>query len=160
MGWTKQELIEEAFGEIGLPVAVYNINPDQMQSALRRLDAMMGTWNGAGIRLGYAMSSSPGGSNLDDESGIPDSAFETVVASLAIRIAPGRGKTISQDTRNVARNGYEVLLRLATYPPQQQFRAGLPSGAGNKPFRYRSPFLPRPTDAVVVVEGGDQIDLE
>lgn len=160
MSWTKRELVEGAFAEIGLPVTTFNVGPDQLQRALSRLDAMMGTWDGKGIRLGYAMSSSADGDDLDDESGIPDTAYETVICNLAIRIAPGRGKQVSPDTRNTARLGYEGLLARATYPPQQQLPSTLPVGAGNKPWRYNQPFMPHPTDPLVAEKGSDQIDFE
>jgi len=160
MSRTKRELVEAAFAEIGLPVTTFNVGPDQLQRALSRLDDMMGTWDGKGIRLGYAMSSSADGDNLDDESGLPDTACETVIASLAIRIAPGRGKTVSQDTRNTARDGYEGLLARAAYPPQQQLPSTLPRGAGNKPWRYNQPFMPQPTDPLLAEQGGDQIEFD
>lgn len=160
MSWTKRELVEGAFAEIGLPVTTFNVGPDQLQRALGRLDAMMATWDGKGIRLGYTMSASPEDSNLDDDSGIPDTAYETVICSLGIRIAPGRGKTVSQDTRNTARDGYEGLLARAAFPPQQQLPDTLPRGAGNKPWRYNTPFMPHPTDPLLAAEGGDQIDFE
>lgn len=160
MSWTKQQLIEDAFAELGLPVTTFNVGPDQLERALRRLDTMLATWNGKGIRLGYAMSSSPDGSNLTDESGIPDTAYETVIASLAIRLAPGRGKTVSQDTRNTARDGYEGLLALAAYPPQQQLPSTLPRGAGNKPWRHNRPFMPIPVDPLVAEQGSDQIEFD
>jgi hypothetical protein len=160
MSRTKRELVEAAFAEIGLPVTTFNVGPDQLQRALGRLDDMMGTWDGKGIRLGYAMSSSADGSNLDDESGIPDTAFEAVITNLAIRIAPGRGKQVSPDTRATARAAYEGLLARAVYPPQQQFPITLPVGAGNKPWRYNTPFMPTPTDPLVAEQGSDQIDFE
>lgn len=160
MGWTKQQLIEDAFAELGLPVTTFNVGPEQLERALRRLDTMLATWNGKGIRLGYAMSGNPEGSNLDDDSGLPDSAHEAVITNLAIRIAPGRGKTVSQNTLTTARNAYEGLLSLAAFPPQQQLPSTLPVGAGNKPWRYNTPFMPRPTDPLVAEQGSDQIDFE
>lgn len=160
MSWTKRELVEAAFAEIGMAVTTFNVGPDQLQRALGRLDAMMATWDGKGIRLGYAMSASSDGGNLDDESGIPDTAYETVIATLAIRIAPGRGKTVSQNTLNTARDGYEGLLARAAYPPQQQLPSTLPRGAGNKPWRTNTPFMPTPTDPLVAEQGGDQIKFD
>jgi len=49
----------------------------------------------------------------------------------------------------------------AAFPPQQQFRSGLPAGAGNKPSRY-SPsltFLPPPVEALTAGTGDTEIDL-
>lgn len=159
MGWTKNQLIEHAFAEIGLAPDVFNVGPEQIQRALRSLDAMMATWNGKGIRLGYPLPSSPDDSDITQDSGIPDSANETVYTSLAIRIAPGVGKQVSVDTKTTAAAGYAVLLARAAFPPQQQSKT-LPSGAGNKPSRTYQPFLPPAPDPLLAAQGGDQIDFE
>ena len=40
MGWTKRQFVTQAFEEIGLASYVFDLTPEQLQSALRRLDAM------------------------------------------------------------------------------------------------------------------------
>ena len=42
--WTKTLLIEEAFGELALAGYVYDLRPEEMQAAGRRLETMMATW--------------------------------------------------------------------------------------------------------------------
>lgn len=161
MGWTKAQLVDEAFSEIALQGYIFDIGPESREGGLRRLDSMMAKWNAKGIRLGYALPSSPSTSNIDDESGIPDSAYEAVFMNLAISIASGHGKTLSQDTRNIARDGYETLMSRAVFPPQQQLPNTLPRGAGNKPWRMNnSSFFPRPVDPLLGEQGGDQIEFE
>ena len=151
MGWTKRQFVEQAFDEIGLAGYVYDLTPEQMQSALRKLDSMMALWNGEGIRLGYPLPSSPGTSSLDDESGVPDSANEAIYASLAVRIAPGFGKTVMPDTKKSAYNGYQVLLSRATMPQEKQLPGTMPSGQGNKQWRNdNGAYLTPPTDPLVV----------
>lgn len=161
MGWTKKQLIMDAFAEIGLGGA-FNVSPDHQQLALRRMDAMLADWNGKGIRLGYPLPSSPAGSSLEDDSGLPDAAHQAVIAGLAIRLAPIFGKTLSQDTRTTAAAGYNTLLARAAFPPEQQLPNTLPRGAGNKPWRggFPRPFQPTPCDPLVASEGGDPIDFE
>lgn len=154
--WTKQQLIELALGEIGLGTA-FNVGPDELEDALKRLDSMMATWNGKGIRLGYALPSTPDASELDQDSGLADTAHEAVFMNLAVRLAGGFGKTLSQDTRNTARDAYEGLLAVAAYPPQQQLPNTLPRGAGNKPWRGQSPYMPTPTDPLLA--GDDPITV-
>ena len=51
--WTKREFITQAFEEIGLAAYVFDLTPEQLNSALRRLDAMVGGW--AATRLCHAM---------------------------------------------------------------------------------------------------------
>jgi len=148
MGYTKRQFVTAAFEEIGLADYVFDLSPEQLESALRRLDAMLMEWNAKGVRLGYASASSPQDSDLDTETNVPDSAWEAVITNLAVRIAPGYGKTVSPDTKMVAKQGYNTLLQRATFPLEQQLPETMPSGAGNKPWWYDNPFLQRPVDPV------------
>ncbi len=151
MGWTKRQFIEQAFEEIGLASYVYDLTPDQLQSALRKLDSMMATWNAEGIRLGYPLPSTPSSSDLDSDSGVPDSANQAIYAGLAVNIAPGFGKTVLPDTKKAAYNGYQVLLSRATVPPEKQLPGTMPSGAGNKQWRNdNGAYIAPPTDPLVV----------
>lgn len=88
MGYTKRDIIGQAFDEIGLAGYVFDLQPQQIESALRRLDAMMATWNGKGVRLGYPLPTSAGDSDVDQEINVPDVAIEAMTLNLAVRIAP------------------------------------------------------------------------
>lgn len=159
MSWTKQQIIEEAYGELSLHSFVVNLTPEILQRGLRRLDAMMALWNGKGIRLGYGLPSSADNSNLDDDSGLPDAAIEPTLMNLAVRLAAGHGKQVAPTTAATAKEGYDALLARAGMPPEVQYPRFMPSGAGNKPWRWqRGPFLIPPVDPVDA--GGDgPIDL-
>ena len=158
--WTKRQLVEEAYAELALAGYVFDLQPEELQRGLRRLDAMMATWDGKSIRIGYRMPATPDDSDLDDESGIPDSAAETVFLNLAIRLAPGGGKQISTDTRMSARQGYDTLLYAAARPQEQQFPNTLPYGAGNKPWRtVDRPFFPVPDDSPLQISQGGDLDI-
>lgn len=161
MGWTKREIINQAFEEIGLAGYVFDLQPQQLESALRRLDGMMATWNGKGIRLGYPLPSSPGLSDLDQETDVPDAAIEAMALNLAVRIAPGYGKTVSPDTKASAKGAYNQLIAQFAKPIEMQLDSmAIPAGAGNKHWRGRKdPFLAPPTDPLQA--GPDSIlDLE
>lgn len=161
MAWTKGEFVDEAFNECALQGYIFDVGPESRESALRRLDSMMGLWNGQGIRLGYPLPSTPSSSDIDADSGVPDHANEAVFMNLALRIASGHGKTLSQDTRNIAKQAYDALMSRAAFPPQQQLPNTLPLGAGNKPWRRNdSPFMPTPVDPLLGAEGSDQITFE
>lgn len=153
MGWTKRQFVTQAFEEIGLAAYVFDLTPEQLQSALRRLDAMMASWNAKGIRLGYPIPSSPEFSDLDTETGVPDSSNEAVYTNLSIRLAPSFGKVVSIETKAAARTSYDTLLSIAAMPPEQQLPGSMPSGAGNKPCRIDNPFLRKPEDPLLA--GGD-----
>jgi hypothetical protein len=146
MGYTKRQFVSSAFEEIGLAEYVFDLQPEQLEGALRRLDSMMAEWNAMGIRLGYSMPSSPQDSDLDSETNVPDSAWEAIITNLAIRIAPGYGKTVSPDTKVSAKGAFNVLLQRATFPLEQQLPSTMPTGQGNKPWRWDNPFVPIPAD--------------
>lgn len=148
MGYSKRQFITAALEEIGLASYVFDLQPEQLDTARRRLDAMMADWNGKGIRLGYPIPSSPQDGDLDEETNVPDSAYEAIICSLGIRLAPSYGKQVMVETKIVAKQGYDILLQRATFPLEQQLPGMLPAGAGNKPWRYDNPYLPAPHDPV------------
>jgi hypothetical protein len=155
MGYSKRQFVAAAFEEIGLASYVFDLQPEQLQSAMRRLDAMMADWNGKGIRVGYPLPGSPQDSDLDEESLVPDSANEAIITNLAVRVAPSYGKAVSPDTKTTAKSSYNTLLSRATMPHQQQMPRTMPSGAGNKPWRvYDDPFLRPPVDPVLAGPDG------
>lgn len=155
MGWTKRQFVTQAFEEIGLAAYVFDLTPEQMQSALRRLDSMMASWNAKGIRLGYPTPTDPQNSDLDEQTNVPDSSNEAVYLNLAIRLAPGFGKTPSPETKSSAKAAYDTLMSLAAMPVEQQLPGTMPAGAGNKPWRvYDDPFLRKPVDPLLAGEDG------
>ena len=149
MSWSKQQIVEEAYGELSLHGFVVNLTPEILQRGLRRLDIMMAMWDGKGIRLSYPLPSSADGSNLDDDSGLSDIALEPTVLNLAVRLAAGHGKEVAPTTAAAAKEGYDMLMARAAMPPEVQYPRWMPSGAGNKPWRWqRGPFLIPPVDPV------------
>jgi hypothetical protein len=149
MGYSKRQFVSSAFEEIGLASYTFDLQPEQFESAMRRLDAMIADWNGKGIRLGYPLPGSPQDSDLDEQTNVPDSAFEAIICNLAIRIAPGFGRQVMIETKTTAKQAYDVLLQRATFPLEKQLPAQMPSGAGNKPWRmYDNPFVRPPASPV------------
>lgn len=156
MSWTKREFVVQAFAEIGLASYVFDLTPEQEQTALRQLDSMMATWNARGIRLGYPLPNTPANSSLDEVTTVPDAANETIYQNLAVRIAPGFGKTVSPDTKTNAKAGYiAALTQAAGVPREMQLPNTMGSGAGNKPWRRISPFLDKPIDPLESGQDGD-----
>ena len=74
MSWTKRQFITQAFEEIGLAAYVFDLTPDQLDSALRRMDAMVAGWNANGVRINYPLPNNPEDSDIDQPSGVPDFA--------------------------------------------------------------------------------------
>jgi hypothetical protein len=159
MAWTKRDFITQAFEEAGLGSYVFDLTPEQLQVALRKLNAMMATWNAKGIRLGYPLPSSPNGDDLDDVVSVPDRAHEAMILSLAVRLAPGFGKAMSPDTKVAAREAYNAMMAHYTQPIEMAYSGTLPVGAGNKPMNIDRPFFDQPVSPLTV--GPDSpIDFE
>ena len=145
-GYTKRQLVEAAYEELGMAKYQFDLPPEIYQQACRRLDAMMAQWEGRGIRVPYIFPDSPENTELDEEAGIPDYAHEAVYTNLAIRLAPVHGKVVSRETKKTATEALNTLeARTSKPPPQMQLPGTMPAGAGNKPWRYRqNPFIKRP----------------
>jgi hypothetical protein len=136
MSYTKRELVKAALTEIGLSSYAFDLSTDQLEQAVARLDSMMAEWNGRGLRLGYPIPSSPGSTDIDADSGIPDSAWEGVITNLGLRLGPSYGKAVSAETKITARHALNTLMARAAMPAEMQL-GPLPAGAGaknNEPF--------------------------
>lgn len=159
MSYTKRQFVEAAYEEIGIASYNFDLDPEALQSALRRLDAMMAEWNAKGIRLAYPLPGSPQDSDLAELSTVPDSAIEAIITNLGIRLGPQLGKTLSLDTKFIAKQGYNTLLSRACYPPEMGLPTTMPIGAGNKPGRWSRTFLNAPEPRL---DAGDDshIDLD
>ena len=146
--WTKTAIVEEAYAELALAGYVYDLQPEEMQAAGRRLETMMASWAASGRVVPYAFNATPDAIDLTADSGLPLSAVEAVYMTLAMRLAAGKGKAVSMTTKAAARAAVDALDgQIARRDiAQQQFRTGTPQGAGAKPWRNtRAPFLPTPT---------------
>lgn len=159
MGWTRRQFVEQAFEEIGYATYVYDLEPEQIEAAARRLDAMMATWNGRGIRVGYPLPQTPGSGELDEDTLVPDYANEAIYLNLGIRLAPVVGKTVSRETKVNARVAYTQLLNQMTAPVEMQMPGSMPAGAGHKPYQNQNEFLNPPSDPIDVGQDGE-LDLE
>ena len=145
MSFTKRDIVTMAFEEVGLAGYVFDLQPQQLDGALRRLDAMMATWNGKGIRIGYPLPASQSDSDLDEVLGVGDDAHEAMALNLAVRIAPSYGKTVSPDTKAAAKSGFNQLLAQHAKPIEAQLDASaVPAGAGNR--KQRNTYLSRAGD--------------
>ena len=148
MSWTKRQLINKAFAQIGFSSYQFDLEPEQLQDALSTMDSMIATWNANGIRIGYPISSSPQLADIDTDTAITDSANEAIYLNLAIRLAPSLGKMIAPELKQTARMAYSNLLSKSSMPHEMQI-SGLPSGAGTKYWQgNQNVFLPKNEDAL------------
>lgn len=159
MSWTKRQLVEAAYAELAVCGWLYDLDPEEVQSALGRLDSMLALWDSKGIRLGYALSSTPDDADPDQLSGIPQFANEPVFLNLAKRIAASKGKQLTAQTLELAKQGYDWLLVQAAQPIEQQMPNTMPRGQGAKPWRTRNrPYMPQPDRSPL--RAGENGDLD
>jgi hypothetical protein len=146
VSYTKQQFVEGALEEIGMASYVFDLTAEQLEAGLHRLDVMMATWSGRGIRIGYPLSGTPAESQLAQLTNVPDSANEAIIANLAVRLAPGYGKQVAQETKAVAKAAYDVLLAKAAMPKERKLPSTLPAGAGNQ--NWDAPFVPEAEESI------------
>lgn len=156
MGWTKREFIVQGFEEVGLADYVFDLQPEQLLGGLRRLDSMMATWSGKGIKIGYPLPSSPSSSDIDAETEVPDSANEAIYLNLAIRIGPALGKVIPIELKAAAKAAYNALLSNSINVIEQRLPTSLPLGAGNKTIDNE---FVRPEDNGVITSPKNKVEF-
>lgn len=133
MSWTKRQIIEQAYEELGLAAMFYDLQPEQLESARRKMDTLVAGWSSKNIQIGYPLPSEANSSDLDQETNVPDYAVEALYLNLAIKIAPSHGKAVTPETKQQADQTYRNILRIALRnPPQMKYACSLPSGAGHK----------------------------
>lgn len=158
MGYSKRQFINAAFEEIGLARYAFDIAPEQEESALRLLDSMMAEWDSTGIRLGYPLPDSPGYSEINQATGVPDAAYEAIRTNLACKLAPQFGKQVLPATMRSAAVSMNALRTRFAQIPSMQFPRGVPVGAGNRwQTAFNQPFLRYP---VPTLDAGTDSTLE
>jgi hypothetical protein len=155
MSWTKQQFVDAAFDELGLSSFVADIDAIQSAAALKKLDAMLATWNAQGIRIGYPIPSTPENSNLADETNVPDAANEAIYQNLAVRLGPSYGKVVPTETKSAAKMAYTSLLSRFIQVVEFQLPGDMPAGAGLK--RISEVFIDPPGDPLL---NGPDSELE
>jgi hypothetical protein len=127
MQWTKEDVIRQAFSEIGKG-SDFDIQADDLQIGLRKLDAMMAEWGGAlGIRVGFSGGNGKG--DLAVDTAVPDWAYRALYLNLALNLCPDYGKTPSPITILNAKSSL-ASVRVRTVQPIPRRITGY-AGSGN-----------------------------
>ncbi len=137
---TKRQIVEMAYENCGLSNYEFQLQPEELAAALRRLDAMMSQWEASSIYINYNFPTQFGGGDLDNPSGIPDNAVFAAAGGLALLIAPMFGKTISAEVRVQISAAMTSLRAVTAFPPQRVLQRNTPVGAGNKPWSIWNPY--------------------
>lgn len=134
---TKRALILQAYRELGFTSYDFDLEPEQLQDALASLDGMMSTWSMRGLNLGYF----PNTADINADAGTDPAADQAIALNLAMRLAPGKGKTPSRELKVDARSAYSALVKLATLPAKTRLNThAAPAGQGANRW-YHDPFL-------------------
>lgn len=131
MSWTKRALVTQAFEDAGMASYVFDLAPEDLQSVLRKMDAMLAMWARKGINLGYVQSQGPDDGDLDQDSGIPTAAVFAVTNGLARYVAAMYGKPVSPEIAAAAKEGYEALL-MPSRIPEIPMPNSMPRGTGSR----------------------------
>lgn len=145
---TKREIVGSAFAELGIGNWEFDLQPDEIQDAVNRLDAMMARWSSEGVRIGYNGTSN----DPDTDSGVPDVALEAIRCNLALRLSPSFGRQVNPMTSMLAAEGYSYLVAYFMTVPQRPYPSTLPLGSGNRlaTIGGRITFFPQQPQQVAV----------
>ena len=146
MSWTKKQLIDYAFNELGLASYTYDMMPEQYQIALNKLDAMLALWNSAGLNISYNLTSINSNS-IEQDSGLADFMNEAVYLNLAIKLAPSFGKIVMPETKVSAKQAYSMALNKLVKPAPLQRDYFAIAGSGNQRDTL---FLQSPQDEIEI----------
>ena len=155
--WTKQDVIAQAFSEIGKG-ADFDLQPEDMQTALRKLDAMLATWGGAmGVRIGYAGGDGKG--DLGVSTAVPDWAYEALYLNLALKLCPDYGKTPNPVTVMGAKTALDAVRGRGVIPATRTISGY--GGAGNSlwgatAIPQESPALAAGADSEFTIGSGSE----
>jgi hypothetical protein len=155
MGWTKLELVDAALEELGLAQYNFDVQPELKESARRRMDTMVAEWMARGLQLSYSLDS-----DINSDSGLSLTNSGAVYLALALRIAPGLGKTASAETKTAYAAAMDSLWIRAAQPNERQPTNDLPRGEGQKPWRtIYNPFVSSPDVAPLRAPLDDVLDV-
>lgn len=139
-GRPKRDIIELAFDDCGLAGYEFDRTPEEQSMALRKLNALMleHPWN----MLGYDQPTY-GVGVVEQPSGLPDDAVNTVAQYLALRIVPGVGAALSSEAKaTMARSLMNLQSQYAKLPDMDLVGSTV-RGTGNRSGFYRWPYSAR-----------------
>ena len=125
----KRRILKQALTEIGIASYAFDVTADEYQSALSVLDGMAAELFPT-HQTGYIFPADGEESDPDDEAGISESAFPMFYSNLALRLAPGYGKTVSAWTVKTAKDSLDRFQLNGLTIPQRCLPGSLPVGQG------------------------------
>lgn len=145
-GPRNREIIDRAYRACGIKDALFERTAEEYADGIDLLDDMM--LESPFDKLGFVSGDDGEGNRVEDESGIDRKWLQAVALSLAERLAPVIGKTLSPHVLKAKVRSYSILCTSVIGIPDAQYADGAPRGAG---ARYRNwagfgPFFPNDGD--------------
>ena len=122
-----REVVEDAAEEIGVKTAEIPLEPDELQSGIRRCNDMLSEWADIGLTPGYNIVT-----NGTDELEVDRNAIAAIKYNLAIRMAPSFNRAVSQSLFLIANDTYERLAASTDFIGEVAYPDSLPLGSGNE----------------------------
>ncbi len=130
---TKRDLIGQAYTECAINGWEYDIQPEELDKALTRLDMLASELTGRGIDISYNAPYAIGQGSLNDELGCPDQAFFGLAVLLAQRLCPTMGKTMGAESKMTLTAAMKAVRSAASsLVPSMILARGTPLGSGNR----------------------------
>jgi hypothetical protein len=152
---TALQIIEDAFDSLEIKSAEVDLETDEINNGIRRLNRMMTAWAQQGINLSYTKIE-----NSSDIVTIPDWAEEAVVSHLAIRLAPSFGVTATPSLVAIASESFKYLRENTVDLGEVNFPTTLPVGAGNNYINDENFFTDSSESTIQTNDDSDLTDGE
>lgn len=135
MAYTKLNIINAAFAEIGISGSNFELTAEQYDEALFRLNMLVAeVCDLMGVDIPYSQSG-----NLTEEMALPIYAVSALYKNLAISLASSYGRDVNITTMASAKRAIDLMLLKSSIPKSRPMPRYLPRGAGAK--NYSNPFF-------------------
>ena len=140
------DIIIDALGELVVQAAVADLQPDEVQLAIRYMNRFMFQLDANGIALGYTEVNS-----VSDTVTIAAGAMMGLVKNLAILLAPQFDAVVTPELARDASNGLKTMRRLGSSVIASSMPCTLPLGSGNEVDGLNNDFhfYPCPDDQIL-----------
>lgn len=136
----KRRILKQALTEIGIASYAFDVTAEEYQSALAVMDGMAAELFPT-HQTGYIFPADGVESDPDDEAGITESAFPMFYTNLALRLAPGYGKTVSAWTVKAAKDSLDRYQLNNLTIPERCLPGTMPVGQGAGRSVRDNPFI-------------------
>lgn len=140
----KRDIVERAFGRLGMAGYEFGRSAEEVTEALGLLDDMMADWPYSAI-TSYEQPAYGSGS-ADQGAGIAPADRQAVIAGLALRLAPLMGRDLTPPAMAILAKAEAGLRARYAAIPSMPFASDTPAGMGNRARFVRTADLTNRSD--------------